>query len=123
MRRIEDPDLAGNGVQVASLLDLAGSKAEVVQHRAEAKDYRDIAALLAAGVRLEVILAAGRAVYDGDFEPSRTLCALTFFEDGNLPQLEHRIRTQLKNAVAEVNPQRLPVLVGREGLSKQEGQS
>ena len=35
-----------NGLQVASLLDLAGTKAAVVQVRAEAKDYLDIDALL-----------------------------------------------------------------------------
>ena len=35
-----------NGLQVASLLDLAGTKASVVQQRAEAKDYIDIDALL-----------------------------------------------------------------------------
>ncbi len=92
----------------------------MVQHRAEAKDYRDVAALLAAGVGLEMILAAGRAVYGREFEPSRTLRALTFFEDGNLPELEHKVRTQLRSAVAAVNLEKLPVLAGRERLPKQE---
>src|SRR5450631_4270336 len=35
-----------NGLQVVSLLDIAGTKASVVQMRAEAKDYIDIDALL-----------------------------------------------------------------------------
>ncbi len=34
-----------NGLRVASLLDLAGTKASVVQVRAEAKDYVDLDAL------------------------------------------------------------------------------
>ncbi len=106
---------------VASLLDLAGCKAEVVYHRAEAKDYRDIAALLVSGLRLEMILAAGRAIYGAEFVPSRTLRALTFFEDGNLPELEQSVRAQLRNAVAEVNLEQLPALAGRKGLKKQEG--
>ena len=38
-----------NGLQVASLLDLAGTKAAVVQQRAEAKDYFDIDSLLQDG--------------------------------------------------------------------------
>jgi len=38
-----------NGLGVASLLDLAGTKASVVQVRAEAKDYIDIDALMTAG--------------------------------------------------------------------------
>src|SRR3972149_3224347 len=35
-----------NGLRVASLLDLAGMKAAVVQKRAEAKDYLDLDAML-----------------------------------------------------------------------------
>lgn len=35
-----------NGVWIASLIDLAGMKAAVVQRRAEAKDYLDLYALM-----------------------------------------------------------------------------
>jgi hypothetical protein len=38
-----------NGLQVASLIDLAGTKASVVQMRAEAKVYIEIDALLRIG--------------------------------------------------------------------------
>lgn len=82
----------------------------MVQHRAEAKDYRDIVALLAAGVGLETMLAAGRAVYGGEFDPRRTLRALTFFDDGNLPELEQKAQTRLRNAVAAVKLDALPFL-------------
>jgi len=87
---------------------------------AEAKDYQDIAALLTAGVGLETILAAGRAVYGSRFDPSRTLRALVFFEDGNLPELTPRTQAQLRNAVNGVNVKELPILASREGLSKAE---
>ena len=47
LRRVHDPEPAeGSGVLVASLLDLAATKPKVVQDRAEAKDYIDIARLL-----------------------------------------------------------------------------
>jgi hypothetical protein len=47
---------AENGLGVASLLDLAGTKASVVQMRAEAKDYVDIDALMTTG-KVELPLA------------------------------------------------------------------
>ena len=54
------PDLS---LHVASLLDIAGTKAAVVQKRAEVKDYIDIDAILQHGVDLPTVLAAGAAVY------------------------------------------------------------
>jgi len=48
LSRVADPTLAGSdGPLVASLLDLAATKVKVVQDRAEAKDYVDVARLLA----------------------------------------------------------------------------
>src|SRR5271167_3698575 len=48
--RLVPPHIADdNGLQIASLLDLAGMKAAVVQQRAEAKDYIDIDAILTDG--------------------------------------------------------------------------
>jgi hypothetical protein len=48
--RLRPPHIApDNGLQIASPLDLAGTKAAVVQRRAEAKAYRDIDALLQDG--------------------------------------------------------------------------
>src|SRR5262245_7457956 len=45
--RVEKPHVAeGNRLKVASLVDLAGIKAAVVQQRAEAKDYVDLDALM-----------------------------------------------------------------------------
>jgi hypothetical protein len=123
LRRIGEPDICpGNRVQVASLLDLAGCKAEAVQHRAEAKDYQDIAALLLAGVALETILAAGQAVFGPRFDPNRTLRALTFFEDGNLPELAAETQQPLRSAVSGVDVKQLPTLKTRERLSQMKGE-
>lgn len=83
--RLSPPLIApDNGLQVASLLDLAGTEASVVQVRAEAKDYIDIDALLSDGrVDLLVALAAARAIYGAQFNPQSTLKALSYFGDGN----------------------------------------
>jgi hypothetical protein len=52
--------VSGRRLYVASLLDLAGTKAAVIQKRVEVKDYLDIAALLEHGVDLPTILGADR---------------------------------------------------------------
>jgi hypothetical protein len=100
-----------NGLQVASLLDLAGAKASVVQQRAEAKDYIDIDALLTDGrVDLPTALAAARAVHGTTFNPQSTLKALCYFEDGNLRRLPKPVKDRLAKAVREVDLDRLPVI-------------
>jgi hypothetical protein len=93
---------------LASLLDIAGTKAGVVQKRAEAKDYVDIAALIEHGIDLPTILAAGRVVHGGAFNPLITLKALSFFDD--VPTLPAAVRTLLESAVAAVDPTNLPAL-------------
>lgn len=84
------PPLAceGNGLRVASLLDLAGTKAAVVQQRSELKDYVDVDAILAKGhVSLITALAAGQAIYGSQFNAQVSLKALAYFGDGNLASL------------------------------------
>lgn len=99
---------AESQVNVASLLDIAGTKAAVVQRRAEPRDYVDIDALIGAGVDLPHILAAGTVVYGRAFNPLITLKALSYFED--VPQLDESVRRRLRSAVAAVDPVRLPML-------------
>src|ERR1019366_8715501 len=73
--RLSPPLIApGNGLQVASLLDLAGMKVSVVQMRAEAKDYLDIDAILGDGrIDLPTALASARAIHGPAFNPLATL--------------------------------------------------
>jgi Nucleotidyl transferase AbiEii toxin, Type IV TA system len=100
-----------NGLQVASLLDLAGMMASVVQMRAEAKDYLDIDAILADGrVDLPMALAAGRAIYGPAFNPLATLKALAYFEDGTVKRLPADVRNRLLSATRTVDLDRLPVI-------------
>lgn len=109
--QIEEPTpVEGMGVPIASLIDLAGMKVSVVQKRAQAKDYIDIAALLTAGINLPSALAAGRAIYGRAFEPQITLKALTYFGDGDLPTLPADLQRRLTTAATAVDLDTLPVL-------------
>jgi len=102
LRRLEDPDWVDPpGVWVASLVDLAATKLKTVQDRAEAKDYRDIDALLAAGLPLRDALAAAAAAWGSGFNPLLSLKALSFFGDGDLPELPDETRRRLLAAVRE----------------------
>ncbi len=118
LNRVSSPETANdNGVQVASLLDVAGCKMAVVQSRAEGKDYRDIAALLENGISLPKALAAAKAIYGDQFEPRTTLRSLSYFADGDLPKLPASIQNALRTAATEVKLDQLPVLVGKRDLA------
>ena len=95
--RLAEPHVAAdNGLQIASLLDLAGTKASVVQMRAEAKDYFDIDALLQLGrIGLPTALAAAQKLYGPTFNPEITLKALSYFDDGNLRALPQEMKSRL----------------------------
>jgi hypothetical protein len=64
--RVGEPVATDDGVAcLAAPLDLLGHKLKVILQRAEGKDYQDIAALLAGGMRLADGLAAARALFAG----------------------------------------------------------
>jgi hypothetical protein len=96
-------------LQVASLLDIAGTKAAVLQKRAEAKDYLDMDALLRHGIDLPTLLAAGLVVYGRKFNPLITLKALSYFDD--VPALPVEVRARLSRAVEAIDATKLPTLV------------
>jgi hypothetical protein len=99
------------GLKIAAPLDLAATKAAVVQQRAQAKDYVDIDALIMqGGIALATQLAAARSVYGDAFAPTPTLKALTYFADGDLPALPEDLKRRLAAAAVAVDPLRLPVL-------------
>ena len=111
LRRVAAPLIAqDNRLPVASLLDLAGMKAAVVQQRAEAKDYIDVHALLLAGIGLPMALAAAKVIYGERFNPQLTLKALSFFGDGDLPSLPVGVQQRIIAAVKNADLDRLPVL-------------
>jgi hypothetical protein len=100
-----------NNLKVASLLDLAGTKASVIQVRAEAKDYLDLDALMRSGeVDLPTALSAAQALYGPTFNPEVTLKALSYFDDGNLRELPNDLKLRLVEAAREVDLDHLPVI-------------
>jgi Nucleotidyl transferase AbiEii toxin, Type IV TA system len=101
--RVGQPDLTEDGVlQVACLDDLIATKVKVILQRAEAKDYRDIAAMVKAGVSLPGGLAAARQFYGVNFQPSESLKAMVYFEDGDLATLTRIEKACLVEAVSTV---------------------
>jgi Nucleotidyl transferase AbiEii toxin, Type IV TA system len=107
--RVGQPSVTADGVlEVASLADLMATKTKVILQRAEAKDYRDIAAMVAAGQSLPHGLAAARAMYGRNFQPSESLKAMVYFEDGDLHTLTQSEKACLVKAASEVRD--LPVV-------------
>jgi hypothetical protein len=101
--RVGEPERTDDGVLVvASLDDLLATKLKVMLQRAEAKDYRDVAAILGAGAGLAHGLASALAMFGESFQPSESLRALVFFEDGDLPSLDAAEKSVLVGAAKAV---------------------
>ena len=95
--RVDEPLQSRDGVVlVAALNDVMATKLKATLDRAEAKDYVDLAAMLASGVLLSRALSTFRAMFRG--EPATALVSIGYFEDGDLPSLPTRERTILLNA-------------------------
>jgi hypothetical protein len=110
--RLASPHFApDNGLQIAPLLDLAGTNVDVVQLRVEAKDYRDIDAILRDGrIDLSTALASAQALYGPQFNPQIALKALSFFDEGNLRRLAKATKDRLAKAAREVDFDCLPTI-------------
>jgi hypothetical protein len=88
---------------VASPEDLMATKLKATMDRAEAKDYRDISAMLSAGVSLETALGAFAKMYGKD--PGLPLRAMGFFNDGDLRSLaksDQDILRQARDRVSKI---------------------
>jgi hypothetical protein len=106
--RVGEPEETSDGtIVVASLLDLAGTKAAVVTQRAEVKDYLDLLTLMEKGVSLAQAMAAARAIYGQQYNPLMTLKSLAYFGDGDLYKLTSEQKSRLLTAVAQ-QPLELP---------------
>jgi hypothetical protein len=95
--RVNDPLQTSDGtLLVASLDDLMATKLKATLDRAEAKDYRDIAAMISADVSLAAGLSAFKQMFDG--EPAQVLRAIGYFGDGDLKTLSVADRSVLRGA-------------------------
>jgi hypothetical protein len=94
--RVGEPETTEDRVvRVASPIDLGGTKVKTLLQRVEAKDYRDVAALLDCGIALADILGAARALYGTAFNPLVAQKALAYFEGGDLGTLAEGVRQRL----------------------------
>lgn len=101
--RVAPPEFTDDGVlQVAALDDLMATKVKVILQRIEAKDYRDIAAMVKAGVSLAKGLASAREMYGPNFQPSESLKAMVYFEGGDLHTLAPEEKNILIDAVCAI---------------------
>ncbi|TAM89565.1 MAG: hypothetical protein EPN41_03420 [Candidimonas sp.] len=114
--RVGEPDITEDGVmEVACLEDLMATKLKVLLQRAQAKDYRDIAVMLAAGVDLSRALGAASRLFGTNFQPLESLRALNYFRDGDLETLganDRKILVQATKAVTATLPS-VPLLSHR----------
>jgi hypothetical protein len=95
--RVNEPIQTRDGtLLVASLDDLMATKLKATLDRAEARDYRDIAQMISAGVSLSAGLGAFKQMFNG--EPAQVLRAIGYFKDGDLPTLAKADRELLQTA-------------------------
>ena len=80
--RVGNPEPSDDGcISVASPLDLLATKLKTILQRSDSKDYRDIAALLRAGVSLAEGLGGAEVLFPPSFPVASSVKALGWFED------------------------------------------
>jgi hypothetical protein len=95
--RVRDPlQTCDSMLLVATLDDLMATKLKATLDRAEAKDYRDIAEMISAGVSFPAGLSAFKQMFGG--EPAQVLRAIGYFDDGDLNTLSTDDRDILRDA-------------------------
>lgn len=97
-----------NGIQIASLRDLFGTKLQTIQARAEVKDYLDIYALIKSGISLSDGLACAKAIYGFPYDVGTSLRALCSYQDGNLSDLSKEIQIFLCNQSKKI--EKIPLI-------------
>jgi hypothetical protein len=106
---IDHPDRPDpQGIVIASLRDLAGTKAKAINQRVELKDYLDIAALLDAGMTLPQIVAAAVAIFPGQVDYISTMSAITYFADGEAQLFPEPLKKKLRAAARNATPVPVP---------------
>jgi hypothetical protein len=113
--RVGNPQKTQDGdLQVASLEDLMATKLKEMLQRVEAKDYRDVAAMIDNGVALDRGLAAAYQLFGPSFQPSESLKALVYFEGGDLATLPQDTKRTLIAASSQIRSLPNVDLISRE---------
>lgn len=89
-----------NGLVVASLFDLAGTKAKAILDRSEWKDYVDVAALLRHGLTLAQVIGYASTIFAPIFEfPTAVfLRSIAWFGDGTAGDVPADMQDELQRA-------------------------
>ena len=83
------------------MLDLFATKLKVLLQRIAARDYEDVAALLAFGIALEDGLGAAVALYGSQFPPMEAVKTLAWFEADDARNVNATTRELLSRAAAD----------------------
>jgi hypothetical protein len=99
-----------NGLVIASIYDLAGTKARTILDRSEYKDYADLATLLRNGHKLPDIIGYATTIFEPlfPFPAAAFLRSLVFFEEGTAPDVPADMRRDLEAAVARTTAEQIP---------------
>lgn len=99
-----------NGIVVASVYDLAGTKTKAIYDRSEWKDYVDIHALILAGHRLADIIGYAATIFDRRFAfpTPQFLRALVWFADGTAFDVPGPTQRGLEQAVRDLDLRDIP---------------
>lgn len=111
LQTVAEPTLIDeNGLVVASLFDLAGTKAKTILDRSEWKDYVDIATLLRAGLTLPEIVGFAVTIFAQSFEfPIPVFVrALAWFGDGSADEVPDDMKRELEDAVVMTERTTIP---------------
>ena len=95
--QVEAPDFIKDlNLAIASLIDLAGTKAKVIIQRVEPKDYIDIHALMTkGGVPLANMLAAASVIFGPQVNPLDVLKAIAYHQEPSLAGLSEEVKRRL----------------------------
>jgi hypothetical protein len=110
--QVQAPDYIKDlNLAIASLIDLAGTKAKVIIQRVEPKDYIDVHALMTkGGIPLANMLAAASIIFGPQFNPLDALKAIAYHQDPSLAGLSEEVKRELAKAVRGTDPENLPTL-------------
>lgn len=110
---VAEPSIvAENGIVVASIFDLAGSKAKAILDRSEWRDYVDIATILRNGHALAEIIGYAQTIFSPLFEfpVAVFLRSLVWFGDGTAVDVPDDMKRELESAVAAAARESIPVV-------------
>lgn len=113
LQAVAEPSLVTtNGLVVASIFDLAGTKAKAILDRSEWKDYVDIAMLLRAGHRLADVIGYATTIFARhiEFPAPLFLRSLVWFGDGTASDVPMEIRGELEMAVHDLELADIPLV-------------